>query len=356
MALDRRITMYHNASMQHGTGSIARIAGLDLHWAEIGEGPPIVLLHGLTDSHRTWGKIAPTLARTRRVLMPDLAGHGLSSRPDASYSLEWHAEVIGQWLDALGLDQIDLVGHSFGGGVAQWILLTRRARIRRLGLVAAGGLGREVSTALRLAALPLVVEHFGQPFMRSGTRIALRAVGGCYDATEIEELAWLNSRAGSARALARTVRDVIGWNGQYRHFLYRAHEIGGLPPTALYWGDRDRVIPLRHATDTTEYLDHVTVTRFADCGHFPHRERPQEFAHALESFIDQASCESAVMRLGTLRRGARPSLWRRAWQRVTGIFRRRRSRAFLEAPRAVAVVTDSTGIAAASAPAPEGAP
>ena len=152
--------MYHNGRMHHGTGSMARIAGVDIHWAEIGSGPPVVLLHGLTDSHRTWRKIAPALARTHRVLMPDLAGHGLSSRPDASYSLDWHASVMGQWLDALDLEQVDLVGHSFGGGVAQWILLERRARIRRLALVASGGLGRDVSTALRLAALLLFLDLY----------------------------------------------------------------------------------------------------------------------------------------------------------------------------------------------------
>src|SRR4051812_41000341 len=123
--------------MHDSTRRITRIAETDIHWVEAGSGPPLVLLHGLTDSHRTWSRVAPTLARNHRVLMPDLAGHGLSSRPDASYSLAWHAKVIGEWLDSLGIEQTDVVGHSFGGGVAQWLLLERRERVRRLGLVAA---------------------------------------------------------------------------------------------------------------------------------------------------------------------------------------------------------------------------
>ena len=58
-----------------------------LHWAEIGEGPPVLLLHGLNDSHRTWREIWPRLPG-RRVLMLDLPGHGMSSRPDAPYTLD----------------------------------------------------------------------------------------------------------------------------------------------------------------------------------------------------------------------------------------------------------------------------
>ncbi|MBV9948089.1 MAG: alpha/beta fold hydrolase [Myxococcales bacterium] len=92
----------------------ARVAGVELHWAELGAGRPILLLHGLCDSHRTWLPVAPALARSRRVLMLDLAGHGQSSRPDASYTLDWHASVVGAWLEALNLEEVDLVGHSFG--------------------------------------------------------------------------------------------------------------------------------------------------------------------------------------------------------------------------------------------------
>src|SRR5262249_20864730 len=158
------------------------------HYAEAGAGRPTVLLHGLSDSHRTWNRVVPMLAKTRRLLMVDLPGHGLSGRPDASYSLAWHARIVGAFLDALALDEVDIVGHSFGGGVAQWLLLEHRRRIRRLALVAAGGLGREVSWSLRLCSLPGVVEQFGQPFMPVGTRIVLGAAGAAFDRDEVAHL------------------------------------------------------------------------------------------------------------------------------------------------------------------------
>ncbi len=265
--------------------SVTRIDGCGLHWVELGSGSPLVLLHGLCDSHRTWMKVAPLLAQNHRVLMLDLAGHGLSERPDASYSLAWHAGLVGGWLTALGLEGVDLVGHSYGGGVALWMmLLAERARIRTLGLVAAGGLGRDVSVPLRLASLPFVVERFGQRFMAPGTRLALNAAGGAFEGEEIARLSAMNGTAGTARAFARSVRDVIDWRGQHRHVLDGGRGLS-LPPVGLFWGDRDPIIPMSHATETASLLGGAPIAAFAGCGHFPHRQEPEGFVKALEAFL-----------------------------------------------------------------------
>jgi pimeloyl-ACP methyl ester carboxylesterase len=288
----RRFRKKESSSVSRPTGSITRSHGVDLHWIEAGSSrdgePPLVLLHGLGDSHRTWREVMPQLAKSRRVIMPDLAGHGLSTRPDASYSLDWHARVIGAWLGALNLDRIDLVGHSFGGGIAQWLLLEHAHRIRRLALVAAGGLGREVALPLRLAALPHLLERVGQPFMAPGTFLALNAapaLSGAYSFGEVARLSWMNSTRGSARAFARTVRDVIDLGGQRRGFFQRAHEIPKLPPMRLFWGEDDPVIPLQHAITAAPLIEGASFRCFSDCGHYPHKEQPVRFAAALESFL-----------------------------------------------------------------------
>lgn len=281
--------------MESPARQLTRVHGLDLHWVELGSGRPTVLLHGLSDSHRTWGKVAPALARTRRVLLLDLPGHGLSARPDASYTLDWHAHIVAGWLDALGLDEVDLVGHSFGGGVAQWLLLEHRKRVRRLALVAPGGLGREVTLGVRLCALP-IVERLGQPFMSAATRIGCQVSGGCFDADESAMLGWMNAMPGTARAMSRTARDVVDLRGQRRHFLDHARSVGDLPPIAIFWGERDPVVPFSHAVETADILEGATITRFARCGHFPHRECGEEFTRALEAFVDAEACAPARIR------------------------------------------------------------
>jgi len=77
-----------------------------LHWTEVGEGLPVLLLHGLSDSHRTWREIWPRLPG-RRVLMLDLPGHGMSSRPDAPYTLDWNATQVARFIEQLDLRNLD---------------------------------------------------------------------------------------------------------------------------------------------------------------------------------------------------------------------------------------------------------
>jgi pimeloyl-ACP methyl ester carboxylesterase len=269
--------------------SFRAVEGVRLHWAELGEGQknaPVVLLHGLNDSHITWKRVAPALATDRRVLMVDLPGHGLSERPNVTYELSWYAKVIARWLEALGLEKVDLVGHSFGGGVAQVMLLECPSRIRRLVLDAPGGLGREVSLVLRLASLPGVVEHLGQRFMGLGTRLTLRRQRAGFSAGEIAEVCAMNTTRGSARAFARTVRDVVDWRGQRRTFFQRAHELSKLPPIAVFWGNRDTMIPVTHGKAFAEAVGGVTLRLFEDCGHYVHYEQSADFVRALRAFLD----------------------------------------------------------------------
>src|SRR5262249_3233296 len=156
--------------------------------------------------HLTWKRIAPLLGQDRRVLMPDLPGHGLSGRPDATYELRWYAQTMARWLDSVGLERVDVVGHSFGGGVAQSMLWECPHRIRRMVLVSSGGLGSEVAWSLRLASLPYLVERLGQPFMGPFTKLSLQALRNVIPDGYIEDLSRMNAQEGTARAFARTVR------------------------------------------------------------------------------------------------------------------------------------------------------
>jgi pimeloyl-ACP methyl ester carboxylesterase len=276
------------------------LEGVRLHWAELGEETnevPLVLLHGLNNSHLTWKRVAPLLAKGRRVLMPDLPGHGHSERPDASYELSWYAHIIARWLRTLGIEQADVVGHSFGGGVAQMLLLECPERIRRIGLAASGGLGKDVGWILRLASLPSIVEHFGQPFMALGTRLAMRGAQGSVSEQDIAELSAFNSRPGSARAFARTVRDVIDWRGQRRTFFQRAHHFTKLPPVLVLWGDRDMLIPIAQGQEFARLVQSSVFRRFEGCGHYLHNEKPEEFAAAVREFIDAIAMPPAQFRV-----------------------------------------------------------
>src|SRR3989440_2134559 len=193
---------------------------VNLHWTEAGQGPPVLLLHGLNDSHRTWREIWPRIPG-RRVLMLDLPGHGMSSRPDAPYTLDWNATQVARWIEQLDLRDLDVAGHSYGGGVAQWLLLKCRSRIRRLALLSSGGLGREVYPWLRLASPPVLIEAFGQRRVGPIAGLATARAPTRPAPARVALPRSLLRRPGSARAFSRTVRDVIGWRGQTRNIFDR---------------------------------------------------------------------------------------------------------------------------------------
>jgi len=278
------------------------VEGVQLHWVEfapvVAKGraqTPVVLLHGLNDSHLTWSRIAPELARDRRVFVLDLPGHGHSDRPDASYELAWYAQIVARWIETLGLephDRVDVVGHSLGGGIALMLLEVCRPRIRRVVLAAAGGLGKEIFFLLRLATLPGVVEYLGQPFMGLGTRLALRHWRTKLPPGHVAELSAMNSRPGTARAFARTVRGLMNWAGQRHSFYRRAHEITDYPPIAVLWGDRDSVLPISHGRALAQGMEGVMLTELAGCGHYLHHDDPQAFLDGVREALGAPSWPS----------------------------------------------------------------
>jgi len=275
------------------------VDGVLLHWVEFGQTfrkplckTPVVLLHGLNDSHLTWRQIAPELARTRRVLVLDLPGHGHSDRPDVGYELAWYAQIVAGWIETLGLgsrEQVDIVGHSFGGGIALMLLEVCRPRIRRLVLAAPGGLGKEITFLLRLAAIPGVVERFGQPFMALGTGLVLWRWRAKLPTGHIAELSAMNSRRGAARVFGRTARGLMNWSGQRHSFYRHAHEIADLPPIAVLWGDRDAVLPIAHGKALVQGMEGVRLTEFIGCGHYLHHDDPKSFLRSVREALDALS-------------------------------------------------------------------
>ena len=228
--------------------------------------------------------------------MLDLPGHGLSDRPDAGYELEWYARVVAAWIESLDVPQLDVVGHSLGGGIALMLLLHCRPRMRRVVLEAAGGLGKEVAWVLRLASLQSVVERLGQPFMAFGAWLALGSSRASLSAGDLEALRSFQRRPGTARAFARTVNNLVGWQGQRHSFFRHAHAIAELPPIALLWGDRDAVLPIEHGRAFARAVDGVSFVEVAGSGHSVHRDDAASFLRVVRDSLDAPSWPAVRLR------------------------------------------------------------
>ena len=130
------------------------VRGRTVAFRQLGAGPVVVLVHGLAGTMETWDRVIEDLSSRCTVVAMDLPGHGRSAAPAGDYSLEAYASCVRDLLDALGHRAATVVGHSLGGGVAMQFAYHYPERCERLVLVSSGGLGADVSIALRAAALP----------------------------------------------------------------------------------------------------------------------------------------------------------------------------------------------------------
>ncbi|MFI5796643.1 alpha/beta fold hydrolase [Streptomyces sp. NPDC051677] len=257
-----------------------------------GEGPALVLIHGIGDSSATWAGLIPDLARSHTVIAPDLLGHGASDKPRADYSVAAYANGLRDLLTTLGVESATLVGHSFGGGVAMQFAYQFPERTERLVLVSAGGVGREVNPALRLVSLPgaqLALSALRLPGATLQVGLVIRLMKLLdtdlgQDAPDLLHLVDALPDETSRSAFIRTLRAVVDWRGQVVTMLDRCYLTAGMP-TMLLWGDRDSVVPVRHAYRAHEAMPGSRLEIFEGAGHFPFHSDPARFRALVEEFI-----------------------------------------------------------------------
>ena len=257
-----------------------------------GQGPALLLLHGLGCDHTTWLPVVAALSRRYTVIAPDLLGHGLSAKPRADYSVGGYANGMRDLLTVLGIDKVTVVGHSFGGGVAMQFAYQFPERTERMVLVATGGMGPEVTPAIRAITLPGFHQAMGVvtlPGLRHLTTAGLRmlAMSGLPQARDLDEVAEIVDSfkdPQTRRAIRHVVSAVVDWKGQIITMVDRAYLTQAMPMCVI-WGTEDSVIPVKHAGIASEFAPGATVEVIANAGHFPHKDHPQRFVKIVDEFI-----------------------------------------------------------------------
>jgi pimeloyl-ACP methyl ester carboxylesterase len=262
------------------------VPGVRLHVAEAGEGSPVLLLHGWPQHWWTWRKVIPSLAERHRVICPDLRGFGWSEAPTGRYEIFELAADMVALLDALELDQVDLIGHDWGGYTGFLLCLNAPERIRNylaLGIVHPWFAPPKPSlvalqrTAYQFVlATPLLGESvlrfipgFVKLVLRRGAHPSMRW-------SEQEMDCFAESFRSRDRALASS--------HVYRSFLTR--ELPRLKkgyhrsqrssvPTRILAGEADPVIRADILAGFEPYADEMSVEEVAGCGHFIAEEKPE---------------------------------------------------------------------------------
>ena len=256
------------------------VDGIRIRLTEAGEGPALVLLHGLSATHVNWEHTISGFADRWRVIAPDLPGHGHSGKPDAPYTIDFYAGIVRSLGHALGIREAVVIGNSLGGQIAIEIALTYTAWTRALVLVApAGGFPsavRAFSWAVSAAA--------NQRMLRMTLPRALdlcfydRTIPGCAERHRIlaERLAGEDYPA-FVRAVSRSLAGAIAAGGQPIARLTQ--------PTLLVWGRQDRVVALAGSRRILREVRHARLAVLDRCGHLPMLERPVEFNRLVADFL-----------------------------------------------------------------------
>lgn len=261
-------------------------AGYRTNLHDQGQGFPVLLIHGSGPGVTAWANwrgIIPQLAQTRRVIAPDMLGFGYSERPaDARYSQQrWVEHAIGV-LDALGIEQADIVGNSFGGGLALALAIRYPARVRRLVLMGSVGVSFPITEGLETA--------WGYTPSLANMRQLLDLFA--WDRNLVnDELAELRYQASIRPGFQESFAAMFPpprQNG-VDDLASNEADIRALPHEALViHGREDRIIPLQASLRLAELIANSQLHVFGHCGHWTQIEHAGRFARLVEDFLAEA--------------------------------------------------------------------
>jgi pimeloyl-ACP methyl ester carboxylesterase len=230
-----------------------------------GEGPPLVLIHGLSGSTRWWRRNVPVLAECFRTYAVDLAGFG-GSRRSPRFRLDQAVPLLVEWLDGQGITRASIVGHSLGGLIAARLAADAPERVDRLVLVDASLLAFDPGIGRRAAGLVRSLRWTPLDFAPLLARDALRA-----------------HPLSLGAAVAGVLR--VDWRAMLA-------QIGA--PTLVLWGERDTIVPLAVGRQIVADIPNARLVVIPGASHTPMWERPEAFNRELLAFLTEPLDERAA--------------------------------------------------------------
>ncbi len=261
--------------------------GVTLRYVEAGDpkARPLVLIHGWTDSSRSWSLLLPELKR-HRLIIPDLRGHGGSDKPDCCYAIGDFANDVRLLLDAKGIARATLAGHSLGSFIAQRLAFEHPERVERLVLI-----GSTATPAFKpndwlwnnVMALEERIDP-DSPFIREW-------VSG---PTPIDP-AFLAAVRSETAAVPRHVWRAVAHEVATTQLAPAAERITA--PTMIIWGDQDPLFGAGMQASLRSALPHASFHTFKGLGHNTHWEAPREIGALIAGFVDSPTVRPRAMRV-----------------------------------------------------------
>ncbi len=253
-------------------------------------GPHLLLIHGFAANTSTWRHWIPELERDHRVLAVDLKGHGNASAPlDRDYGPADHAESVVELVASIGAEQLILVGHSMGGGIA--LLSALRLMDSHPGLLKAMVL---VSGAAYPQPLPPFVSWARRRWLSRALfrwlpkRLLVRKIlesivvdPNTVSAEQVEAYAAPMRDPRRRHAILETARQIVPPDLEMLNLRFPGISL----PVLALWGRQDNVVPLATGERLERELPSVRLVVLESCGHIPPEEKPRESLEAVLGFL-----------------------------------------------------------------------
>jgi 4,5:9,10-diseco-3-hydroxy-5,9,17-trioxoandrosta-1(10),2-diene-4-oate hydrolase len=270
---------------EQGTGRFVVAGGLRIHYGDVGQGPPVVLLHGAGPGADGWGNFRhniDALARSHRVLVPDLPRFGRSDKPQTDRPrLDFLADAIGAFLDTLEVRRTHMIGNSLGGQTAMKLAIDRPELVDRIVVVGSNALSRTALAPLPAEGVRLIAGYYSDD---GPSREKMRALL----LTLVNDQARITDELVEARYQASIDPETVTLNrtGHWpRQSLdNRLTELKS--PTLIVWGQDDRASPVEAAHMMLRLIPDARLHVFNRCGHWAQVERADEFNRLVLAFLE----------------------------------------------------------------------
>jgi pimeloyl-ACP methyl ester carboxylesterase len=264
------------------------VDGAKVHYQRAGTGRPLLLLHGLVGSARNWRRNISFLSRNSSVYAIDLFNMGESERvPGLDAGLEATADRLAAYMDALGLNEADIAGHSHGGAVAMMFAARHPDRVRRLILFAPANpfcdLGNQLIRFYQTRFGTLLARLI--PFLpRMLKATALSRMYGDPSRVSRDALEGYTQGLHIPGTVDHVLQIVQRW---YEDMRLLRSALAGLAekPTLLIWGDRDRAVGLKSARELQRTLPQSSLLVLPGVGHIPFEETPEICNQAMRDWL-----------------------------------------------------------------------
>ena len=262
-----------------------------VNYVEIGEGEPIVFIHGIGGCWQNWLENLPYFARTHRVIALDLPGFGASPMPSWDISMAAYGRFMHDFCERLGIGNVAaLVGNSMGGFIATEATVERPDRFERLVLVSAAGISFSEIVGLRAKVIEMTMAAV-RPFMIGDRQVWLSRPGG-------RQFAFGRVMRAPAKLRPELLKEQTTPGLNAPGFMQALVSVGGYDtrsrlteieiPTMVVWGLNDKVVPVEAALGYHRLIPESRLELFERTGHVPQLERPARFNALVEDFVESS--------------------------------------------------------------------